>query len=193
MIKTCEGFWVSRRHSRSRRARARRAGRRKRRPGRRGADGSAVEVVVARADTVRDEIAATGRSKPLQSIDLRPEVDGRVVEILIARDRRSSRGRRSSRLDDAQLKHRSHSSRRSAIWRSRRWRAQDLAQAERLRGGGPGEGRGERAAPRPVRPAADPARAHHVRAPFGRRWWASVNVSLGDYAPTAPSSRPCTP
>src|SRR6266704_3385882 len=37
--------------------------------------GMPVEVVVARADTVRDEIAATGQIEAEQSIDLRPEVD----------------------------------------------------------------------------------------------------------------------
>src|SRR6266704_234799 len=45
--------------------------------------GMPVEVVVARTDTVRDEISATGQIEAVQSIDLRPEVDGRLVEILI--------------------------------------------------------------------------------------------------------------
>ena len=41
-----------------------------------------VEVMVARADTVRDEIAATGQIEALQSIVLQPEVEGRIVAIL---------------------------------------------------------------------------------------------------------------
>src|SRR5213078_556054 len=41
--------------------------------------GMPVEVAVARTDTVRDEIAATGQIEAVQSIDLRPEVDGRIV------------------------------------------------------------------------------------------------------------------
>src|SRR5207302_2747187 len=45
-----------------------------------GPMGLPVEVAVARVDTVRDEIAATGQIEALQSIDLRPEVDGRIVE-----------------------------------------------------------------------------------------------------------------
>src|SRR5205823_4944816 len=40
--------------------------------------GMPVEVAVARSDTVRDEIAATGQIEAVQSIDLRPEVDGRI-------------------------------------------------------------------------------------------------------------------
>jgi membrane fusion protein (multidrug efflux system) len=41
-----------------------------------------VEVMVARVDTVRDEIAATGQIEALQSIVLQPEVEGRIVAIL---------------------------------------------------------------------------------------------------------------
>jgi len=41
-----------------------------------------VEVMVARTDTVRDEIAATGQVEALQSIVLQPEVEGRIVAIL---------------------------------------------------------------------------------------------------------------
>src|SRR5207244_4065701 len=48
-----------------------------------GPMGMPVEVAAARTDTVRDEIAATGQIEAVQSIDLRPEVDGRIVEILI--------------------------------------------------------------------------------------------------------------
>src|SRR5439155_416196 len=47
-----------------------------------GPMGLPVEVAVARVDTVRDEIAATGQIEAVQSIDLRPEVDGRLAGLL---------------------------------------------------------------------------------------------------------------
>ncbi len=42
----------------------------------------AVEVAVARHDTVTDAIAATGQIEAVQAIELRPDVEGRIVEIL---------------------------------------------------------------------------------------------------------------
>ena len=42
-----------------------------------------VEVVLVRSDTVIDAITATGQIEPIQSIELRPEVDGRLVEIMV--------------------------------------------------------------------------------------------------------------
>ena len=42
-----------------------------------------VEVVVARADTVVDAIIATGQIEAVQSIELRPEVEGRIAQILV--------------------------------------------------------------------------------------------------------------
>ena len=48
-----------------------------------GPPGMPVEVAVARADTVRDEVAATGQIEAIQSIELRPEVEGRIVGILV--------------------------------------------------------------------------------------------------------------
>lgn len=52
--------------------------------GGRGPQGPApVEVVVAWADTVVDAVTATGQVEAVQSIELRPEVDGRIVEILV--------------------------------------------------------------------------------------------------------------
>ncbi len=41
-----------------------------------------VEVAVAKADTVRDEIAATGQIEAIQAIELHPEVEGRIIAIL---------------------------------------------------------------------------------------------------------------
>lgn len=66
--------------------------------------GMPVEVVVARADTVRDEISATGQIEAMQSIDLRPEVDGRIVEILIREGQEVEQGTPLFKVDDAQLK-----------------------------------------------------------------------------------------
>lgn len=55
-------------------------------PGRGSAGGGPpampVEVAVAKTDTVRDEIAATGQIEAIQAIELHPEVEGRIVAIL---------------------------------------------------------------------------------------------------------------
>ncbi len=66
--------------------------------------GMPVEVAVARADTVRDEIAATGQIEAVQSIDLRPEVDGRIVEILIREGQEVDQATPLFKVDDAQLR-----------------------------------------------------------------------------------------
>src|SRR6266540_1363592 len=66
--------------------------------------GMPVEVVVARSDTVRDEISAAGQIEAMQSIDLRPEVDGRIVEILIREGQEVDQGTPLFKVDDAQLK-----------------------------------------------------------------------------------------
>src|SRR3989454_311644 len=65
--------------------------------------GMPVEVVLARADTVRDEISATGQIEAVQSIDLRPEVEGRIVEILIREGQEVDQGTPLFKVDDAQL------------------------------------------------------------------------------------------
>src|SRR6266403_1334221 len=106
MIKTRDGFWVAATLaiavgacSKSKAA----AG------GGGGAAGGApmglpVEVVVARMDTVRDEIGATGQIEAVQSIDLRPEVDGRIVEIVIREGQEVEQGTPLFKVDDAQLR-----------------------------------------------------------------------------------------
>src|SRR5213594_2891102 len=65
--------------------------------------GLPVEVVVARTDTVRDEISATGQIEAVQSIDLRPEVDGRIVEIPVREGQEVDKGTPLFKVDDAQL------------------------------------------------------------------------------------------
>ncbi|HEY6210063.1 MAG TPA: efflux RND transporter periplasmic adaptor subunit [Gemmatimonadales bacterium] len=62
-----------------------------------------VEVAIARVDTVRDEIAATGQIEAVQSIDLRSEVDGRIVEILVREGQEVEQGTPLFKVDDAQL------------------------------------------------------------------------------------------
>src|SRR5213594_1645649 len=66
--------------------------------------GMPVEVAVARSDTVRDQIAATGQIEAVQSIDLRPEVDGRIVEFLVREGQEVEQGTPLFKVDDAQLK-----------------------------------------------------------------------------------------
>lgn len=63
-----------------------------------------VEVVAVRTDTVVDAITATGQIEPLQSIQLRPEVDGRLVEILVREGAEVARGQSLFRVDDGELK-----------------------------------------------------------------------------------------
>jgi len=68
-----------------------------------GPMGLPVEVAVARTDTVRDEIAATGQIEALQSIDLRPEVEGRIVEFLVREGQEVDKDTPLFKVDDAQL------------------------------------------------------------------------------------------
>jgi len=63
-----------------------------------------VEVAVARTDTVVDAILATGQIEAMQSIELRPEIEGRLAEILIREGALVARGTPLFRVDDAELK-----------------------------------------------------------------------------------------
>lgn len=63
-----------------------------------------VEVVAARTDTVVDAITATGQVEPLQSIQLRPEVDGRLVGILVREGVEVAQGTPLFKVDDGELK-----------------------------------------------------------------------------------------
>ena len=74
-------------------------------PGARGAAGPVpVEVAIARTDRVVDAITATGQIEPLQSIELRPEVDGRLVEIIVREGSEVSQGAPLFKVDDQELK-----------------------------------------------------------------------------------------
>jgi membrane fusion protein (multidrug efflux system) len=63
-----------------------------------------VEAATARADTVVDAILATGQIEAMQSIDLRPDVEGRLVQILVREGSLVSRGTPLFKIDDAELK-----------------------------------------------------------------------------------------
>jgi membrane fusion protein (multidrug efflux system) len=63
-----------------------------------------VEVVAARTDTVVDAITATGQIEPIQSIQLRPEVDGRLVDILVREGAEVAQGTPLFKVDDGELK-----------------------------------------------------------------------------------------
>ena len=63
-----------------------------------------VEVVTARTDTVVDAIAATGQIEAMQAIELRPEVEGRLVSIFVNEGAIVARGTPLFKVDDAELR-----------------------------------------------------------------------------------------
>jgi membrane fusion protein, multidrug efflux system len=63
-----------------------------------------VEAAAARSDTVVDAILATGQLEAVQSIELRPEVEGRLVQILVREGALVGRGTPLFKIDDAELK-----------------------------------------------------------------------------------------
>ena len=63
-----------------------------------------VEVSPAIHDTVVDAIAATGQIEPIQSIDVHPEVQGRITEILVNEGQEVAAGTPLFKVDDAELK-----------------------------------------------------------------------------------------
>jgi membrane fusion protein, multidrug efflux system len=65
--------------------------------------GMPVEVAVARRDTVRDEVAATGQIEALQSIELRPEVEGRIVGFLVREGQEVAAGTPLFQIDSTEL------------------------------------------------------------------------------------------
>ncbi len=69
-----------------------------------GPPGLPVEVAQARTDTVVDAILATGQIEAINSIELRPEVDGRLVEILVREGAVVAKGTPLFKVDDAELK-----------------------------------------------------------------------------------------
>ncbi len=63
-----------------------------------------VEVTAAFTDTVLDAIRATGQIEAVQSIELRPEITGRLVGILAREGTEVARGTPLFKVDDAELK-----------------------------------------------------------------------------------------
>ena len=62
------------------------------------------EVALAIHDTVVDAIGASGQIEAVQSVDLRPEVDGRIVGILVREGQAVAEGTPLFKVDDAELK-----------------------------------------------------------------------------------------
>jgi membrane fusion protein (multidrug efflux system) len=62
-----------------------------------------VEVVVARADTVVDAILATGQIEAVQSVELRPDIEGRIARILVREGTPVAAGTPLFKVDDAEL------------------------------------------------------------------------------------------
>src|SRR3954469_2536607 len=73
-------------------------------PGGAGGFSMPVEVAAALRDTVVDAIAATGQIEAIQSIELRPEVSGRITEILVREGQEVGAGMPLFKVDDAELK-----------------------------------------------------------------------------------------
>ncbi|MEE9254064.1 MAG: efflux RND transporter periplasmic adaptor subunit, partial [Pseudomonadales bacterium] len=69
-----------------------------------GPPGIPVEVAVAVEDTVTEEIFATGQIEALQAIELRPEVEGRLVEIYAREGSEVTSGTRLFKVDDVELR-----------------------------------------------------------------------------------------
>lgn len=63
-----------------------------------------VEVVTAWTDTVVDAIRATGQIEPVQSIELKPEVEGRITAIPMREGAEVRRGAPLFRIDDAEVR-----------------------------------------------------------------------------------------
>jgi membrane fusion protein (multidrug efflux system) len=63
-----------------------------------------VRTAVAIADTVIDELRATGQIQAVQAIELRPEVSGRLQQILVREGAEVRRGAPLFKVDDAELR-----------------------------------------------------------------------------------------
>src|SRR5260370_9880566 len=63
-----------------------------------------VEVPVAITDTVVAAVQATGQIEPVQSVQLQPEVQGRITDILVREGQEVAAGTPLFKVDDAQLK-----------------------------------------------------------------------------------------
>ena len=73
-----------------------------------GADGGGmppmpVEVATARADTVVDAILASGQIEAIQSVELRPDIEGRLAQILVREGSEVVKGAPLFKVDDGEL------------------------------------------------------------------------------------------
>ena len=73
-------------------------------PGAGGPPAMPVEVVTAAADTVVDAILATGQVEAVHSLELRPDIEGRISAILVREGAVVSKGQPLIQVDDAELK-----------------------------------------------------------------------------------------
>lgn len=145
-----------------------------------------VEVVAAVQDTVVESINATGQIEAVQSIELRPDVEGRITAILVNEGRPVSRGAPLFKIDDAEVKAqiaRAEAERdlaRQALERTRQLLAQDASTLQELERA-EATARSTQASLELLTLRLDRST---VRAPFsgvvGRRL-----VSLGDYVTSA--------
>jgi len=62
-----------------------------------------VEIAIAQADTVVDAIQASGQIEAVQSIELRPEVQGRIKDIYVREGQAVGAGTALFKVDDAEL------------------------------------------------------------------------------------------
>lgn len=147
-----------------------------------------VDVAVAIQDTAIDEVVATGQIEALQAIELRPEVEGRIVRILFREGSAVRRGTPLFKVDDAELTAqvaRLEAERdlaRQALERTRALLAQDAASQAEL------EGAEARARSAQAELDLEQVRLDRtlVRAPFSGVLGAR-EVSLGDYVTSATS------
>ncbi len=63
-----------------------------------------VEVAVARTDTVVDAILASGQIEALQSIEIRPDIEGRLAHILVREGAAVAKGTPLFKVDDGELR-----------------------------------------------------------------------------------------
>jgi membrane fusion protein, multidrug efflux system len=73
-------------------------------PGGAGPPAMPVEVAVARTDTVVDAILASGQIEAIQSVELRPEIEGRLAAILVREGAEVVKGTPLFQVDDGELK-----------------------------------------------------------------------------------------
>lgn len=144
-----------------------------------------VEVAIAFQDTVVDAILATGQIEAIQSIELRPEVEGRIVSILVREGALVRRGTPLFKVDDAELQ-----AQVARLEAQRDLASQALARTRNLiREGAAAQADLEEAEARARSTQADldlsTVRLERtvVRAPFGGIVGARM-VSLGDYVTT---------